>query len=35
MVRGPHFRGVQFHAESILTEHGSGLVHRLASDLLS
>jgi 2-amino-4-deoxychorismate synthase len=31
---GPHYRGVQFHAESILTEHGYDLVHRLLSDLL-
>ncbi len=31
---GPHYRGVQFHAESILTEHGYDLVHRLVSDLL-
>ena len=35
LVRGPHFRGIQFHAESILTEHGSDLVHRLATDLLA
>jgi phenazine biosynthesis protein phzE len=35
LVRGRHFRGIQFHAESILTEHGSDLVHRLASDLLT
>jgi 2-amino-4-deoxychorismate synthase len=35
LVRGPHYRGVQFHAESILTEHGSHLVHRLAGELLS
>jgi phenazine biosynthesis protein phzE len=35
LVRGPHFRGIQFHAESILTEHGSDLVHRLAADLLA
>ena len=31
---GPHYRGIQFHAESILTEHGYDLVHRLMSDLL-
>jgi phenazine biosynthesis protein phzE len=33
-VRGPHFRGIQFHAESILTQHGADLIHRLASDLI-
>jgi len=33
-VRGPHFRGIQFHAESILTQHGADLIHRLALDLL-
>jgi phenazine biosynthesis protein phzE len=32
---GPHFRSVQFHAESILTEHGYELVHDLVLDLLS
>lgn len=31
---GPHYRGIQFHAESILTEHGYDLVHRLVSALL-
>jgi phenazine biosynthesis protein phzE len=31
---GPHYRGIQFHTESILTEHGYDLVHRLVSDLL-
>jgi len=34
LLAGPHYRGVQFHAESILTEHGYDLVHRLVSDLL-
>jgi phenazine biosynthesis protein phzE len=34
LVRGPHFRGIQFHAESILTQHGADLIHRLAADLL-
>jgi phenazine biosynthesis protein phzE len=34
LLRGPHFRGIQFHAESILTEHGSSLVHGLVGDLL-
>ena len=31
---GPHYRGIQFHAESILTEHGYDLLHRLVADLL-
>jgi phenazine biosynthesis protein phzE len=35
LVRGPHFRGIQFHAESILSQHGADLVHRLAVDLLA
>ncbi len=34
LVRGPHFRGIQFHAESILTEHGYDLVHDLVRDLV-
>jgi phenazine biosynthesis protein phzE len=34
LVRGPHYRGIQFHAESILTEHGYDLVHDLVSELL-
>jgi phenazine biosynthesis protein phzE len=33
-LRGSHFRGIQFHAESILTQHGADLIHRLATDLL-
>ncbi len=35
LVKGPHYRGIQFHAESILTEHGYDLVHDLVLDLLS
>jgi 2-amino-4-deoxychorismate synthase len=35
MVSGPHFRGVQFHAESILTENGFELLRGLVLDLLS
>jgi phenazine biosynthesis protein phzE len=35
LVRGRRFRGVQFHAESILTQHGADLIHRLAADVLS
>lgn len=34
MVAGPHFRGVQFHAESILTENGFTLLRDLVLDLL-
>jgi 2-amino-4-deoxychorismate synthase len=33
-LSGPHFRGVQFHAESILTEHGADLVRELMVGLL-
>ncbi len=33
-LHGPHYRGIQFHAESILTEHGYDLVHDLVVDLL-
>jgi phenazine biosynthesis protein phzE len=35
LVTGPHYRGVQFHAESILTEHGYELIHDLVLELLS
>jgi phenazine biosynthesis protein phzE len=35
LVRGPHFRGIQFHAESILTQHGYDLIHDLVRDLVS
>ncbi|MDN5744913.1 MAG: aminodeoxychorismate/anthranilate synthase component II, partial [Nocardioidaceae bacterium] len=33
-VAGPHYRGVQFHAESILTERGFDIVHDLVSVVL-
>ncbi len=33
-LRGPHFTGIQFHAESILTEHGYDLVHEIVVSLL-
>ncbi|WP_232678526.1 anthranilate synthase family protein [Nocardioides sp. R-C-SC26] len=33
-LRGPHYRGIQFHAESILTERGYDLLHDLVADLL-
>jgi len=35
VLRGPHFRGIQFHAESILSEHGYDLIHDLVRDLLA
>ncbi|WP_457208001.1 aminodeoxychorismate/anthranilate synthase component II, partial [Nocardioides sp. P5_C9_2] len=34
-VTGPHFRGIQFHAESILTENGYDLIHDLVRDLVA
>jgi phenazine biosynthesis protein phzE len=34
MIAGPHYRGVQFHAESILTEDGCTLVRDLVLELL-
>ncbi len=34
LVEGPHYRGIQFHAESILTEHGYDLLHDLVRDLV-
>ncbi|QBX55620.1 phenazine-specific anthranilate synthase component I [Nocardioides seonyuensis] len=33
-VRGPHFRGIQFHAESILSENGYDLLHDAVRDLV-
>lgn len=33
-IIGPHYRGVQFHAESILTERGYDLIHDLVRELL-
>ena len=34
LVAGPTFRGVQFHAESILTENGFALLRELLLELL-
>jgi phenazine biosynthesis protein phzE len=34
LLAGPHYRGIQFHAESILTEHGYDLIHGLVQDLV-
>ncbi|QCW52168.2 phenazine-specific anthranilate synthase component I [Nocardioides dongxiaopingii] len=33
-LAGPHYRGIQFHAESILTEHGYDLLHEIVGSLL-
>jgi 2-amino-4-deoxychorismate synthase len=33
-IEGPHYRGIQFHAESILTENGFDIVRELLSSLL-
>ncbi|GGF46194.1 phenazine-specific anthranilate synthase component I [Marmoricola endophyticus] len=33
-LRGPHYRGIQFHSESILTEHGFDLLRDLLLELL-
>jgi len=35
LLAGPHYRGVQFHAESILTENGYELIHDLVLELLT
>ncbi|GEP37434.1 phenazine-specific anthranilate synthase component I [Nocardioides psychrotolerans] len=34
VLTGPHYRGIQFHAESILTERGYDVLHELVVDLL-
>ena len=34
MIAGPHYRGMQFHAESILTEDGFDLVRDVILDLI-
>ncbi len=34
LIRGPHFRGIQFHAESILTENGFAILRQLLLELL-
>ncbi len=35
LLAGPHYRGIQFHAESILTQHGLELLHSLVRGLLA
>ncbi|MCY7396150.1 MAG: anthranilate synthase family protein [Nocardioides sp.] len=34
LLAGPHYRGIQFHAESVLTENGYTLLHDLVAALL-
>ncbi|MGI8578861.1 MAG: chorismate-binding protein [Nocardioidaceae bacterium] len=34
LVEGPHYRGIQFHAESILTENGADIIRDLCLSLL-
>ena len=34
VMRGPHFTGIQFHAESILTQRGDALLHEIVARLL-
>lgn len=34
LIAGPHFRSVQFHAESILTQNGFAILRDLVTDLL-
>ncbi len=34
LVAGPNFRGIQFHAESILTQHGYTILRELAEQLI-
>jgi phenazine biosynthesis protein phzE len=34
LLAGPTYRGVQFHAESILTQHGHDLLRRLVLELI-
>ena len=34
LLAGPHFRGIQFHAESILSQNGFGILRDLVTDLI-
>lgn len=34
VLAGPHFRGIQFHAESILTQNGFGILRDLVTELI-
>ncbi|CAN5302342.1 phenazine-specific anthranilate synthase component I [soil metagenome] len=35
LLAGPHFRGVQFHAESILTQNGYAILRTLVTEILA
>ena len=35
LVAGPHYRGIQFHAESILTQNGYAILRDLVSEILA
>lgn len=35
LIAGPHYRGVQFHAESVLSHGGFGVLRDLVTDLLT
>src|SRR5699024_3430336 len=35
LISGPHFRGIQFHAESILTQNGEEILTELVRGLLT
>jgi phenazine biosynthesis protein phzE len=35
LLRGAHYRGIQFHAESILTQHGYDLLHDMVTELVA
>ncbi|HUP99104.1 MAG TPA: aminodeoxychorismate/anthranilate synthase component II, partial [Aeromicrobium sp.] len=34
VLAGPHYRGIQFHAESILTQNGFAILRELVTDLI-
>jgi len=34
LIAGPHFRGIQFHAESILTQRGFDILSELVTGLI-
>lgn len=35
LIAGPHYRGIQFHAESVLTQHGDQIIARLVAELIA